>query len=911
MNKKLLDLSSFMMRQLSLLALVSVFVWSFSTQAQQTNNWYFGSAAGFPNTGLRIDFTSGSPVVSTCIPMLTEEGTSSMSSATGAPLFYTDGVTVYDGVTNTALPGGTGLLGGSSSTQSAIIMPRPGSTTQWLLFTSGPVGTNGINYYVVTGTTPTGPFSVGAATNLVPGGTVGEGLFIIGSTKPGSAFWVIARDRDNLGGVRAWDVTNAGVVNPVEVTSNLSGGGGFTNTSYTSYIGTIKSNTCQTKLAFTYLNGAVDITDFDATTGQVTAGTARRINVVSGGGDSGSYGIEFSSNDAYLYITNLAGGLVYKYDVAANTVATLATLTAGYEAGQLQTAPDGNIYMARRNPVPSSGASHLSRINNPNTAGATFTETALLLTGVTCGINAGFSFRGLPTFPKSLVVNNPVINPGDGTYCVNTAIPLSFTFAGSINASGVTWTQTGGGGTFTPGGATSTSLTPSITFTTTGAKTVTLSFNDACGRPYTTTRNFTITAPETPVGTVTCSGNNLVLDNPAVDPDEPNYIWYANSIATANIIGVGTPFTYVVGSNSALPTNICLSQGTSASATTVTGRSIAAAHSMPGAANGSPYVSNTINVLADNLILKSFDVKFWVCPAGALTVTIRNGASTVVYTQAITISGCATNTIITVPINTTLPRGNGYTITLTNGSAQFYRGSWGTTVTNAGEITYSAEASAGTTSIANIQYDYRNFSVATACVTTQCYAVGCTLPLDWLDISAQRSANSVLVKWSVASQYNNQRFEVQRSLDGIHFTTVGVLPGKETYSPYDQYEFVDYTSEKGKLYYRVVQYDYDGGSSASRVVAAELSSKTFNEVVLYPNPANDQFTVTLSSPSEGSGLTVVQVFNSLGQVVYSSAVDGSILSSGLVVDAANFPQGAYLVKVTTSEGEWIEQLIKR
>ena len=894
-----------MKKIISVILLTLLFVGNVS--AQQTNNWYFGSAAGFANTGIRIDWANpASPVVSTCIPMLTEEGTSSMSSSTGASLFYTDGVTVYDGVTNTVLPGGTGLLGGSSSTQSAIIMPKPGSTTQWLLFTSGPVGTNGVNYYTVTGTTPTGPFSVSAGINLVPAATVGEGLFIIGSTKPGSSFWVIARDTDNaLGGVRAWDVTTAGVVNATEVTSNLSGTA-FINTDYSgSKIGTIKSNTCQTKLAFTYLNGAVDITDFNATTGQVTATTARRINVTSTGGNSGSYGIEFSSNDAYLYITNLSSGNIYKYDVVANTVASLANLTASAEAGQLQTAPDGNIYMARRNLVPATGATYLSRINNPNTVGATFTEFALLTNAGTCAGNAGFTYRGLPTFPKSLVVNNPIISPASGTYCVNTAIALSFTFAGSINGSGVTWTQTGTGGTFTPGGATSTSLSPSITFTTTGAKTVTVSFNDACGRPYTATRNFTITTPSTPVGTVSCSGNNLVLDNPAVDPNEPQYIWYKNSISAANIIGIGTPVNYAVGSNSALPTQICLSQGSTATQTSGS-NSIASSLTLPGAANGSPYVSNDINVLADNLVLKSFDIKFWVCPGASVGVNIKDGGGTSVFNQSIPIT-CVAGSIITVPINTTLLKGNNYTITLTGG--QYYRNSW-SAVTNAGEITYGPESSAGTTSIANIQYDYKNFNVVTSCVTTQCYVVGCTLPLAWLSTSAQRENDHVVVAWSVASQINNQRFEIQRSLDGIHFETVGIVPGAGTNKSYSAYDFLDFTNEKGKLYYRIVQYDFDGLSSNSGIVSVE-PLKLMHEFALYPNPTNGQFTLTLLSSEQESGQMVIRVYNSIGQEVYGAALQATILSTGLTVDLSSLSQGAYLVKVTTNKGEWIEHLIKK
>lgn len=397
--------------------------------AQQTNNWYFGSAAGWPNTGIRINFTSGTPIVSTCVPMLTEEGSSSISDASGNPILYTDGVTLWDAAVDTVIA--TGLLGNPSSTQSAIILPKPGSTTQWLLFTSGSVGFNGINYYTVTRETPISTFSISAATNLVSAGIVGEGLCIIGSSKVGSAFWVIARDIDNsIGGVRAWEVSDVGNVNVVAVTSNLSGLD-FVNVNFQTRIGSIKSNTCQSKLAFSYLSGSVDITDFDAVNGVVVANTARRITIAGGSGNSGSYGIEFSPNDEYLYLTNLSGGNIYSYMVRSPyTLSTLATLTAGAEAGQLQIAPNGVIYMARKNMNELVGPSYLSSITSANTGGV-FNEFALQTNLTSCAGKVGFTFRGLPTFPKTLVVSSFVLSPGDISSCTNETTNTISPFASS------------------------------------------------------------------------------------------------------------------------------------------------------------------------------------------------------------------------------------------------------------------------------------------------------------------------------------------------------------------------------------------------------------------------------------------------------------------------------------------------
>ena len=83
---------------------------------KEATHWYFGEKAG-------LDFTSGSPVVVTNGALRTDEGCATISDATGKLLFYTDGSTVWNR-NHHIMPTGTGLLGNSTSTQSAIIVPK-------------------------------------------------------------------------------------------------------------------------------------------------------------------------------------------------------------------------------------------------------------------------------------------------------------------------------------------------------------------------------------------------------------------------------------------------------------------------------------------------------------------------------------------------------------------------------------------------------------------------------------------------------------------------------------------------------------------------------------------------------------------------------------------------------------------
>ncbi len=95
----------------------------------EASNWYFGF-----NAGLRFD-----PVSNTVTPLVngqlsTNEGCASISDAQGNLLFYTDGITVYDR-NHGVMQNGNGLLGDPSSTQSAIIIPKPQDSDIYYIFT--------------------------------------------------------------------------------------------------------------------------------------------------------------------------------------------------------------------------------------------------------------------------------------------------------------------------------------------------------------------------------------------------------------------------------------------------------------------------------------------------------------------------------------------------------------------------------------------------------------------------------------------------------------------------------------------------------------------------------------------------------------------------------------------------------
>ncbi len=851
----------------------------------EANVWWFGTGAG-------INFNTSPPTPLAGLPINTYEGSSSICDpVTGALIFATDGQTVWY-PNGTVVTGGTGLFGASSSTSSALVVPNPSNANQWFIFTSNVDPTNGTprghNYYVVNRAGSV--ITVGAVNPLLGPTVTTEQLVGLGDGAGG--YWLVTHGVGN-NRFYAFNVSAAGVVNSTPVISNVGTVIGAAN-----YIGSMKANTCQTQIGLTNLGAKIaEVYTFNNSSGSVT-GLLYSHNI----SPANPYGLEFSPKDGYLYYGTLEGTM-YQMNLTTGTPSITGWTpppNGTGKFGQLQLAPDGKIYVASEDVNSTTYVGTISSPDNP------FATAAYSPTGFTLStVNTTISQLGLPTFSRTFISSVLTTAPGNGSYCLNASIPLSYTFSGNVKLSTVIWTATGGGQTFTPGGTSSTSINPTVSFSTTGSKNVILNFNDTCNRPHTKTMTFTITAPKTPAGAITCTANGFTLDNPAVDPDEPNYIWYKTSVATSNIIGIGTPVTYIAGSNAAIPGDICLgvSSGT-ATSTSGSNKTIAPFNIPAGGGGVSPATSPTIDVLASQIVLKSFNISFRFAGDYTFTYEIKNGSGTTIYSNTITtgaVPATPTGPGYVVPVNTTLTIGTGYTINITTPGIQIYRGAW-TGSTNAGEVTYNAVSPAGTNNFYTLVYDHSTFTATPVCSAPTCYPVTCVLPVSLLYFKGNSLDSKNILTWATASETNNDYFEIRRSTDGINFVTIGKVKGHGSSNSVYEYEFIDPTPSTGISYYQYIQYDFNGELSFSPIITIR-SSVNNNSFSVSPNPSTSSFAINFTSLSEGE-FTVIDL---LGKSLFTKTIK---VGTEKIEIGSELAKGAYVVRLSGTNGVSTQLIIK-
>jgi gliding motility-associated-like protein len=418
------------MNKIKLLATLGCCLCLLATQAQKEGNvWHFGQGAA-------LDFNSGTATITTPSSMWSFEGSASIADANGNLLFYSNG-----GGRDPILSGqssgkiwnrdhqvmydmGNTEGGGFSSAQSAVILPKPGASNHYLLFTMEEVE------FDVGGSVPGQPegrglsyFDIDMSLNGGLGGVAAysgqifvpsyEGLCAIRHTN-GSDYWILIHN--DTFGLAVFPVNTLGVGNP-QFFNVPNGTGNSIKASPDGKWVTCSNGTLQALFQFNPSNGLIS-------------------NILQLGTDLNN--AEFSPNSKRLFGTSPSASVIYFDLTNPNIVGSQTTVgalpTTGSINGQMQLAPDGKIYFIQASFI--TNTVFLSAIVCPNTA------PFLELNKFAYPIPDGNIFFGLPNFDNAIFRRDvdpplPVDLGADKTLCENQSVVLN----PGVNNASYTWSN--------------------------------------------------------------------------------------------------------------------------------------------------------------------------------------------------------------------------------------------------------------------------------------------------------------------------------------------------------------------------------------------------------------------------------------------------------------------------------------
>ena len=145
------------------------------------------------------------------------------------------------------------------------------------------------------------------------------------------------------------------------------------------------------------------------------------------------------------------------------------------------------------------------------------------------------------------------------------------------------------------------------------------------------------------------------------------------------------------------------------------------------------------------------------------------------------------------------------------------------------------------------------------------------LPVELVDFEVKAVNNYSKLTWETATESNSDYFDVQRSVDGINFISIGRVQGAGTSNVLKSYEFIDESPSPGTNYYRLKQVDLNGMSQMLPIRQVKFDQTNSNTSVsltlqsVAPNPFKG--TANISYQGRSDQPVWLEVYNLNGQLI--------------------------------------------
>ena len=178
------------------------------------------------------------------------------------------------------------------------------------------------------------------------------------------------------------------------------------------------------------------------------------------------------------------------------------------------------------------------------------------------------------------------------------------------------------------------------------------------------------------------------------------------------------------------------------------------------------------------------------------------------------------------------------------------------------------------------------------------------LPVNLIDFTALPKNNEVELNWSVAAGSNPKQFDIERSSDGIHFSTISTVPASSALV----YTASDKTAVNGTWYYRLKITDTNNGILYSGIAAVHVrAAQGSNTILFYPSLVTGNFVMVKSSSTiSNAAITITDINGRIIARQSMAKITADIpVRLPLIAENNKLPGGLYFIKVSGSGGEMV------
>jgi hypothetical protein len=179
-----------------------------------------------------------------------------------------------------------------------------------------------------------------------------------------------------------------------------------------------------------------------------------------------------------------------------------------------------------------------------------------------------------------------------------------------------------------------------------------------------------------------------------------------------------------------------------------------------------------------------------------------------------------------------------------------------------------------------------------------------SLPVNWVAFSAEKGLNNAVnLAWTVSNQVNNDHFDVERSFNGTSFTHVATVGASANIFNNTTYNFIDYETSGGTIYYRIKQVDNNGRYSYSKIIAVTLAKK---EGIVRTSIIPNQVNIVLQTSVNKMNIVMSDIS---GKRLYQQTLSNLVNAQKIAIPTSLYSKGVYLINIYSDKGNQTEKVI--
>jgi Outer membrane protein Omp28/Secretion system C-terminal sorting domain len=185
------------------------------------------------------------------------------------------------------------------------------------------------------------------------------------------------------------------------------------------------------------------------------------------------------------------------------------------------------------------------------------------------------------------------------------------------------------------------------------------------------------------------------------------------------------------------------------------------------------------------------------------------------------------------------------------------------------------------------------------------------IPVELSSWKGQVKAEKNSLEWTTQSEINSDYFDIERSINGKQFTSIGRIKAAGNSASLQKYTFDDEKPAAPINYYRLKTVDLDGSTSFSNTLTLAQNDKTLKKLTLSPSLTSNTLNISYFSDNANPE---IRILDGLGKVVYAASkppkAQNTEGSQSEVLDVSHLSAGVYFVQLIQNNTTTTARFVK-